>query len=84
MSNFVGGRCWQVKHNKNYYMNAFDAFGNRDHYDYMIYRRSDDALVTCLTKMPEEEAIKFWDDCYEKNEYAGRQDDEEGKEAGSN
>ena len=79
--NVLLGRCWQVRANDEFYMNAFDAFGNRDHYDYMIYRRSDDALMVHLTSQPEEAAIKYWDDCHGIN--AGRQSDQKRKETGS-
>ena len=82
--NVVMGRCWQVKSNRHFYMNAFDAFGNRDHYDYFIYRRRNDTLATKLERQPEDKAIEFWNDTYEDEEFLRRLDDQKRKEAGSN
>ena len=39
MGAWVAGRGWEVYRDEEYHLDAFDAFGNRDHYDYFGYRK---------------------------------------------
>ena len=64
---FVGGRCWQVKANDEFYMNCFDAFGNRGNYDYFIYHTESDDCVNSLANVTEDVAIAHWNAHYAKN-----------------
>ena len=56
MSEWVQGRGWEVYRNGNFHLHAFDAFGNRDHYDYSGYFK--DECIYRGKRQPEDVAIK--------------------------
>ena len=57
-SNWVAGRGWIVYTDGAYTLNAFDAFGNRDHYDYFGYHKKE--CIYRGKKQPEDVAIKLF------------------------
>ena len=51
-----GGRSWYVAHCNGHKLSCFDAFGNRDHYDYYIY--GEKTCVRHLKTTPADEACE--------------------------
>ena len=73
------GRCWQVEAKGDYALVCFDAFGNRDHYDYFILNKKGERVRT-YSKVPGDEMVAIFHAFVEKQEESH---DKEGKKTRS-
>ena len=55
---FVQGRSWEVAREGEVFMTCFDAFGNRDYYDYYIWKGREQ--LKHLVKTPEDKALRVF------------------------
>lgn len=76
MANFEHGRCWEEERDSKHHMVAFDPFGNRGCYDYIIYCNKTMRRIKYLPSEDYHEAMKVFkslggDDDKERNTSSG-------------
>ena len=63
-SDVRSGRMWTDRENRNYRMDVFDAFGNRDNYDYFYYCKQTGKLLERKLKCAYDMAVAHWEEYY--------------------
>lgn len=65
------GRSWHIKQNEDYELVCFDAFGNRDYYDYLFYNKHTGRCLWRLNKVSEDKAIARWNEYFKNHKWEG-------------
>ena len=72
---FRHGSNWEVAREGDVFMTCFDAFGNRDHYDYYIWRGREQ--LKHLVKTPQDKALRVFKAVLRGGTYEGQRPEKE-------